>query len=221
LTVKISLRGQNTTWMELPLGARGATTVTDRIPTCGIMNPNSTMTLAGEWHQVEMNVSLFNHTDNKDHNCLTKKGNENITGKNFEGSYKYKDGNGDKTTGYLVGKCSMGGMVCRSDWSEYPMWGVQLDRLLSDGTKMSMWWDGPVTAINGSTTYGWFLSNYNSTTDNSHCSDNSDDMVWPFKCQTFDTQSDCETNPYYCRVSRLDTDKCRKKMWKMANTTMA
>jgi hypothetical protein len=207
LTVEIQFRGRDF-WVKVPVGAREDVNVTDRIPSCGIMNPSSNDTLAGEWREIDSDTN-FTSSDEKAYFCMTN------NSKNFEGSYSYKDEDDDKVKGYQLGKCSWGGMVCRSDWYEYPTFGCQLDRLLIDGTKGTLWWDGPIQYENGTeTNHGWFSSNKTDTADDDDCSDHEDELVWPFKCHTFDSKKDCEANSYYCKVSRTNEDDCRKIKYK-------
>jgi len=127
-----------------------------------------------------------------------------VDDKEYSGSYTYVE---DEETyeGYLVGKCSKNGKICRSDYYEYPDFGVQLDRLLSDGTLQTFWWLGPLTDIDATTLNATYLSNRVSkrATDD-ECSANSDSIAYPFKCLTFTSQEDCERNPYYCKVRETD-----------------
>jgi len=206
LYVEISYRGHKTEWYDIQLGERTATTVDDRIPNCGIMDPSSTDSLHGHWKEQNSGSSAQEETyvcvDNKDQTS----------------SYSAVDPDTeDPYTGYTVGKCSWDGKVCRSDWYEAPYFGVQIDRLLSDGTKGTIWWQGPTAFITADTTGASYVNNRKSTSaSDSKCSANKDQMVWPFKCQSFESVEDCEANPYYCAI-RQSNDKCRKVHYKTSH----
>jgi len=203
LTVKISYRGDKTTWMTAPLGdlIYANLNASLRIQSCGILDPSSNATLDGEWLEEDSNTTDHEHA----YNC--------VTGKEFENSYKYKDEDDKTVTGYQVGKCHWGGKVCRSDWFEYPVFGVQLDRLLKDGKKGSMWFDGPYTSITDETNGSFFVADLIDDVRSEQCSQHSDDIAYPFQCHTYDSKSDCEANPFYCKVLRSNDDKCVRIKW--------
>jgi hypothetical protein len=200
IDVEVSFRGMNDIYYPLFVGAREETNVTERIRYCGIMNITSNDTLNGEWTEQDSD----NSSNEEDKICITKR--------DYESSYKYDNEDGDRTKGYSVGKCSWGGKVCRNDFSEFPIWGIQLDRLLIDGTKLTLYWYGPFDNTANSTGVS-FLADLTGTADDDDCSDHSDELVWPFKCHTFESKKDCEANPYYCKVFRSNDDKCIRSKW--------
>jgi len=206
MTVEISYRGHKTHWVNIQLGERSGTTVDDRIPNCGIMDPSSTESLHGKWKEDNSASSA----QEESYIC--------VDGKDVVSSYSAVDPETEEPyTGYTVGKCSWDGKVCRTDWYEDPGFGVQIDRLLSDGTKGTIWWTGPTAFITADSVGASYVNNRKSeTASDTHCAENSAQMIWPFKCQTFESIEDCEANPYYCKV-RQSNGKCRKVHYKTSH----
>jgi hypothetical protein len=203
LSAHITFRGKSK-WWAVGLGDKVNDTVEDRIPYCGIVDPKSEWTVAGDW--VEQSTSNFTI-----HAWYCNEG------KDYHGSYEVVDNESGEIDGpgYVKGKCSWGGRICRSDWSEYPLFGVQLDRVLSDGTLQTIWWNGPTSFINytvggeDNTPGNWYVNDRSGDAEAADCDVHSDVITWPFKCKTFEETEDCEANPYYCKV-RESNGKCRK-----------
>jgi len=190
ISVEISYRGSKGKFSSITLGDRKSTTVKDRVPNCGIMDPSMDITLSGHWKEAKSSSSY----QEESYLCAESK--------DFTSSYSGVDPETNETySGYLLGKCSWEGKVCRSDWYEFPLFGVQIDRLLSDGTKGTIWWSGPTAFITANTTGASYINKHKSmTASESKCSMNEGQLIFPFKCQTFETVEACLANPYYCAV---------------------
>jgi hypothetical protein len=201
LEVEYSYHGETKRYTWGIFDRKPGTKVDDRVSTCGIMDMSSNENLHGYWHEKGGEDSSNNYL----WLCMD--------GSDYYGSYKYGWDTDDLSTGYLKGKCSYDGRVCRSEYYEKPEWGVQLDILLSDGYMKSMYWRGPTEEINDHTPHGHYLSTRkDDVAPNSKCSQYSERIVYPYQCPTFKTDDACAANWYYCNTRQTD-GSCKRITW--------
>jgi len=202
LSVKITYRGETEKYPIDYLGERTSTTVTDRVSTCVIMDMKSEENLHGYWKQQTGGVVADQST--YEWICMD--------GDDYYASYMYSIEEFDGT-GYLWGKCSYDGRVCRSEFFEYPYWGVQLDILLSNGQMFTTFWYGPTYMVDETTISGHYVSvRKDDVAPEAKCKKYADRIAYPFKCDTFETVRQCNINFYYCNIRQSD-GVCKRKAW--------
>jgi hypothetical protein len=206
VTARRWLRGPRATTraVTFELGEQISDSVSDRITTCGIMDWSSDDTVAGKWQSVDESGNLGDDESVAFDAC--------ISGNKYTGSYVYTEGD-DDTDGYQKGRCNSKGKVCRSEWSEYPHWGVQLEVLLEGDQLLTLYGTGPGRVQNSNSTLGYYWSDREGTATTAECAANVDEVVNPFKCRLFESVDDCEANPWYCRVRQTDGG-CKKRKWR-------
>jgi len=198
IVARFTEKGSETKNFLTPLGLRKSTDVKHRVRHCGIIDPESGGNLKGYWQEREWE----NFSNHSSWICPQLK--------DYSGSYTYDNDAGSEETGYLWGQCDYDGRVCRSDYFEYPYWGVQLDILLADRSMLTMWWRGPAFFISSESEGGWHTSEKVDTdVSKAQCHQFSDRIVYPLKCEMFSAE-DCLANYFYCNI-RQTNGLCKQK----------